>query len=91
MGDIVVFEKPSKGSVSGECKCIACKHEWVGVAEIGTFELECPQCQTMKGVFKRFCSRIESHFQCNCGCEIFGVTDRGIYCLVCGSWVNPYA
>ena len=31
--------------ISGDARCLACKHEWVAVAPIGTIWLECPACK----------------------------------------------
>lgn len=38
---------------SGECVCLGCRHEWVGVGPIGTADhLECPSCGLPKGTVK---------------------------------------
>ena len=35
---------------AGPCSCLACRHEWTGVAPIETDTLECPACHAMSGV-----------------------------------------
>jgi hypothetical protein len=37
--------------VAGPAKCLACGKEWVSVAPLGTFTLECPECHTERGVY----------------------------------------
>ena len=35
---------------AGLCSCLSCRHEWVGVAPLGTKVLECPSCRRGTGV-----------------------------------------
>lgn len=37
--------------LSGKCRCAACGHVWQAVAPIGTMNLECPECLTMRGLW----------------------------------------
>lgn len=39
-----------KPHIEGKAKCLSCDHEWVFCAPVGTVELECPECKTLKGV-----------------------------------------
>jgi Zn finger protein HypA/HybF involved in hydrogenase expression len=70
--------------ISGECKCLDCGHEWVGEAPVGVCILECPQCQTLRGVHKYDISRDEPYWTCNCGNKLFFITPNGTYCPKCG-------
>lgn len=70
--------------LSGEARCLTCGHTWVAIAPSGTVWLECPECKTEKG---RFCGPVEEsgeHWTCNCGCDLFHISRKGIYCPNCG-------
>ncbi len=93
MSNIVEFKKPEETvpCIEGEAICIGCKHEWQAVADIGTIDLDCPECKGSKGIFKHFVERSsELHFECNCGNFLFHVTPTGFYCPNCACWVRPY-
>lgn len=85
---VVEFKRPEKTEPHGEgpAFCIACEHEWQAVAPAGTVELECPECQTMKGRFRRIFGTYESEsvWTCNCGNDLFRVTETGHLCVNCG-------
>lgn len=49
---ISLNDKRPDPHISGAAICLACRHEWTGVAPIGVFELECPECSTMRGVWR---------------------------------------
>jgi len=90
MGDIVSIEsqKPHK---TGEAICMSCKEEWIAVAPAGVVWLECPKCKTEHGLFKFPCSYSDkSHWECNCGNDLFHVTPDGYYCPNCGSWAEGF-
>lgn len=79
----------------GAVRCMNCSHEWQAAAPIGTLPLECPSCGSMKGLWKHFYSRgfgdeDRPPFTCRCGCELFSITPRGIYCPNCGRSHRPY-
>lgn len=75
---------------SGEAFCMTCDHNWVAVAPVGTVDLECPACHSMKGKFKFHHLRVEDdHWTCNCGNQFFHVTKKGTYCPNCGEWQYP--
>lgn len=69
---------------SGVAVCMCCKHEWNACAPIGTTDLECPKCHTMKGHFKFECARLAPHWQCVCGNFYFCIIPAGSYCPNCG-------
>lgn len=73
--------------IGGECVCLACGHRWAGVAPVGTFELECPECGTKKGVWDAWCLKNDTPWwQCDCGCDLFRVHSGGFYCANCGAY-----
>lgn len=51
MGEVVDI-RARRPHLSGAVICLACKHERVGVAEPGTFDMECPSCSCPRGVWK---------------------------------------
>lgn len=78
---------------SGPALCLACRHEWVAVAQVGWCAsdnpwLQCPACGCLKGVFKWPCEPPSSVpvFVCNCGNRLMTVTTEGIFCPQCGNW-----
>lgn len=78
-------EQSSKEHLAGEAKCIACQHSWVAVGYVGTVHLECPACGLTKGAFMNPILRsTEPHWRCNCGNDLFFITQTGCYCPNCG-------
>lgn len=77
---------------TGPAVCLACGHEWVSVAPIGVYELECPSCLTMRGVYRLPLGHLGPDYAvwtCKCGYEhmdIFAHKDGGwwIVCARCG-------
>ena len=90
MGDIVSFPERADPHLSGEAVCLSCRHKWVCVAPVGVWQLECPSCGCMKGIFRLpvGADRHESSFVCKCGCEAMTVYFRKgqtvIGCMNCG-------
>lgn len=92
MADILQFRKPEPDEehLSGEALCIGCRHKWVAVAPVGTWQLECPSCGAMKGVFRLPVGAQEGdlYFSCACGCEALTAYKREgkfwIRCMSCG-------
>lgn len=78
-------EKPQPHG-EGEAFCFGCDHRWIGVAPVGTKQLECPQCKTMKGLFKWPFAPSEDQLvrRCACGNEYFWLTPEGHMCPNCG-------
>lgn len=86
---VIEFKKPDdKPHATGECVCLGCRHEWVGVWPVGTTELECPECQLMKGTAKGLCYPGENELirVCDCGNEFFLIRPDGHMCPVCGTY-----
>lgn len=72
--------------LQGRARCAGCRHEWQAVAPVGTTVLECPECSSMKGFFVCQVERGENFWQCNCGNDLFRITEGlGPYCINCGS------
>lgn len=70
--------------LSGEARCLACKHKWIAVAPVGTLWLECPSCTLTRG---RYSNQVENeglHWTCKCENDLFYVTVSAIYCPNCG-------
>ena len=78
--------------MTGEAKCLACGHKWVSVAPIGTHEFQCPECQTMRGVYCYPLATGLRVWTCSvdgCGCQHMAIAQHpdGAYtiaCLGCG-------
>ncbi len=78
--------------ITGKARCIACKHEWQAVAEVGAVWLECPECATGKGLFLGPCSPPEGGYmwRCNCGCDVFFIVPEAVKCCQCGAQQSGY-
>jgi hypothetical protein len=77
--------------ITGEARCRECGHEWTAVAPLGARWLECPECHTVKGLFKYPCDRKDDeHWTCKCGMDVFTVYRNGIMCPICGEWQNGF-
>lgn len=84
MGDIIGFDKKEKlGDASA--RCLECGHEWGAERESGDRDIECPKCNTLKGVFIRLVTPDE-HWRCFCGCDLFFVTKEYFVCSLCGEY-----
>ena len=87
MNKVVSINKNEKFA-SGEAFCLNCNHEWTAIAPVGTIQLECTNCKTMKGLF-RFpfhVSEGEVYRQCSCGNSLFYLTPQGHLCPNCGNY-----
>lgn len=76
------FKKDNEPHCSGVAKCIGCKHTWVAIAPVGTFHLECPNCETFKGVFDGL-AMPQLRYECSCGCDLFFITPSEVVCSLC--------
>lgn len=83
--NVIQFEKKDPHA-SGEAFCFQCRKEWIAVAPVGTVQLECPECHTMKGLFKfPFNVKVGQLVrECNCGNQLFYLTPEGHLCANCG-------
>ena len=73
--------------MTGKARCLACRHEWIAVAPIGTVELECPSdgCGLPKGRFVALCEPDHgARWVCDCGNDLFWLTRAGMFCQNCG-------
>ena len=94
MSSVVQFKKPAPlepadPHISGKAVCTACQYRWVAVAPVGTTELRCPKCDTMRGLYVNPCwpPGDELIWRCNCGGTLFIIRgpERGFMCRECGT------
>ena len=76
----------------GTAKCMNCKHEWEAVVPTGTHVLDCPQCESHRGMWKYpFAAPVGSaYLSCaNCDSEhLYTYIMQGaryVRCASCGS------
>jgi hypothetical protein len=72
--------------LSGKAHCMACGHEGVSVAPVGTVWMECPACHGEKSLFTHGVEYPGKHWACACGNQFFHITPEGVYCPNCGDW-----
>lgn len=78
-----------KAHSAGHVRCTHCKHEWVGVAAVGTIDLLCPKCGLERGGFILSPLPLDDdrrvlQFECMaCDNTIFLIVPEGAYCLGC--------
>ena len=89
MGDVVYINNAIRGDdsphMTGEVLCTSCGKEWTGVVPVGTHELECPDCHTMKGVFKHHLAPVTNEvLTCDCSNRLFFIMKGKIQCCECG-------
>lgn len=94
MGEVVDFEsRRPQPFREGQARCLACGHQWHAVARVGVDALQCPGCDTIRGVFDGPMTMNSAYFVFTCGCEntfmrIFRhIGTGGIYvvCAACGT------
>lgn len=89
---VIPFRRPQREEpyIGGDAKCIGCGHQWEAAAPVGTWQLECPSCGTMKGIFRNPVGAVEgdSVLRCSCGCEALTAYQRHgrvwLRCMSCG-------
>jgi hypothetical protein len=90
MGAVLDFKPREEPHLAGEAVCVSCRHTWVAVAPVGTWQLECPSCETWHGVWRYpiGASEGDAVFVCECGCEaLTAYVHHGLYrhrCMKCG-------
>jgi len=86
--NVIQAEFGTKGRwLQGPCICLACRHEWQGVAPVGAIDLVCPGCGCPRGVYKTplVPGAEQLTFVCDCGCYAFYVfPENQIMCMGCG-------
>jgi len=87
MGEILEFTK-KEPHATGTAICINCREEWIAVAPVGTNQLECPSCHSTKGIWKfPFVPSEKTLIRvCNCGNDLFYLTQEGHLCANCGTY-----
>ncbi len=81
----VVSLADARPHLSGPCRCLDCKHEWVGVAPLGVTTMTCPACGADKG--GRFAMVLPTDgdtWTCACGNCFFVVQRDRFMCPNCG-------
>ena len=88
MGEVVYINNAERGDdphLTGDAICSACNKEWTAVAPVGTKELECPDCKTMKGLFKHHLAPVSPNvWKCHCGNMLFFILKGQLQCCECG-------
>lgn len=87
MSNIVEFVKRDTAKwMQGPAICIGCGNRWQAVAPIGSVELECSECGTMKGIFEFPFAPADGdeRWECGCGNQLFYITQNGHRCANCG-------
>jgi hypothetical protein len=88
MGDVVTITRKDDSHLLGMAKCLACSHEWMSVAPVGVYLLQCPKCECDKGVMKGTVHRRDEMWHCRCGNCFFLVSRDGCFCPNCGEWAR---
>lgn len=76
--------------LSGDMKCFSCGHQWVGISLIeddGSMPcVECPKCKRYFGyyLYPVLPKEDEIIYKCNCGGELFYISEDGPVCIKCG-------
>lgn len=82
MSNVIAFPEKDEPHISGAARCLSCKHEWLAVAPVGTYILECPSCGC-DGAMVGAVHRGGLHWQCQCGCDLYRIDEQGAYCINC--------
>lgn len=78
----------------GQARCANCGHLWQTVAPVGTWQLECPECHTLRGRFYLpfGIAKDEQIYTCvvlDCGGQTFVIirkpTEWAVKCERCGT------
>ncbi len=93
MADVIDLAKAKQERtphIAGEAYCMACNTEWAGAWPLGTIELECPGCKSMKGRGKYLVGPPvgSTAFTCACQNQHFLLMNDRIHCPNCGNQYN---
>ena len=87
--DIAQAKADREPHLSGSAVCLACKHEWVAVAPVGTVWMECPACSLERGRYHGPVQLDRDHWHCHCGNDLSRPRKRDVLPeLVSGSMVS---
>lgn len=90
MAAILEFKKPGAQDphATGHAFCLGCDHTWEAVAPVGTQRLECPECHRRMGMFTFEFAPPEGTLvrTCDCGNQLFTLTEEGHMCPRCGTY-----
>ena len=83
MSNVVNLDS-GRPKLRGAALCLCCSHQWDAVADIGSVELKCPECNTWKGVFEGMTAP-DTVVECVCGNQHFYLHyyDSSNYCGIC--------
>ena len=70
--------------LSGMAVCTGCDHQWVATAPVGVTQLDCPKCESSKGIW-RDPVMPDPIWECNCGEVLFYLSADGAMCRECGT------
>lgn len=48
--DLAAFRGDKVSYTQGPAKCLDCAHEWEAMIPVGEAHVECPECETLRGV-----------------------------------------
>ena len=88
--DLTAWKEEHSPYISGMAVCMTCGHRWAMVSPFGTVWFECPECLSEKAHYIYPCVRETPHWTCNCGNDLFYVTENGYYCPNCGEWQGGF-
>lgn len=76
---------------SGDMKCLACGHEFEGVAVDCFMHGECPSCKTHRAVLTSHPVPPDNKvIECtHCMSQVWIITTRGFFCVGCGNHCAP--
>lgn len=83
MAEIVTLAE-HRPHMTGEARCIECRHEWETSAPVGTVRLECPSCGLDKGAWTGGCETGADLWTCDCGNDLYVIHGDRIMCARCG-------
>ena len=88
MAEVINLFEPNDPHSTGDAFCVQCDHSWIAVAPVGTTQLECPECHTMKGLWKFPFAPEKGTMvrECHCGNQLFYLTTEGHLCTNCGTY-----
>lgn len=84
MTDKVIDILSKQPHLEGRAVCLRCKHEWQGVAPVGTVAMDCPECGLDYGAFYAMVAPKVS-WGCVCGCALYYVAPEGGYGVMCAN------